>query len=157
MSEPPDREIVVPEPPLGSPWRRAIPIVGALWIVLHLLIPQRYYRADADVYDERFAWRMFSSVRVRECDLEVHETRDGRERRVTLMEVLPAPWVALLERNRPAVAERFLGWRCDVPGTSAVRSRNACRDTTGDPLPPIELSMQCDDRVIRRSGEGPSR
>lgn len=147
-----DREIVVPEPAPGSPWRRAIPIVGVLWVVLHLLIPQRYYRSGADTYDERFAWRMFSSVRVRQCDVDVQETRDGRERPLPLMEVLPAPWVALLERNRFAVVERFLGWRCQVPGTSEVRFHNACRDATGDPLPPIDLSMQCDDRVIRREG-----
>ena len=152
IDRPIDREVIVPEPPAGSPWRRAIPIAGALWIVLHLLIPQRYYGASADVYDERFAWRMFSSVRVRECSVTVTETRAGDRRQVALMRELPAPWVALLERNRPAVVERFLRWRCGIDGTSEVAFHNACRDATGDTLAPIDLAMTCDDRVLHHGG-----
>ena len=153
MSDPNDRAIVVPEPPPSSPWRRAIPIVGIAWVALHLLIPLRYY-AGGDEYDERFAWRMFSSVRVRQCRVEVSEARAGTRRPLALMQVLPAPWFALLERNRSAVVDRFLEWRCEREGPTEVRFHNACRDASGDPLPPIELTMSCRDGTIdREAGE----
>jgi hypothetical protein len=153
MSEPPDREIVVPEPPEGSRWRLAIPIVGVAWVLLHLLIPLRYYREGADTYDERFAWRMFSSVRVRQCAVSVRETRKGTEHPVPLAQVLPAPWIELLKRNRRAVIDHFLAFRCDREGTRDVIFHNECRDATGDPLPPIELAISCADRRITGGGE----
>lgn len=159
MSEPettaprPSKDVIVPEPPPGSTWRRAVPIVGIAWILLHIAIPLRYYRDGADVYDERFAWRMFSSVRVRQCALSAHELRHGSRRALALMEILPAPWVALLERNRPAVVDRFLEWRCDREGVTRVELRNECRDATGDPLPPIEISIACDTGTITRGRE----
>lgn len=154
MSEPQQsKDVVVPEPPAGSPWRRALPLVGIAWILLHVLIPLRYYRDGADTYDERFAWRMFSSVRVRQCTLTARETREGTRAQIALMEVLPAPWVALLERNRPAVVDRFLRWRCDREGTTRVEIHNECRDATGDPLAPIDVSIACDTGTITRTEE----
>jgi hypothetical protein len=146
-----ERDVVVP-PPEG-PWGRAIPWIGVAWVALHLLIPLRYYLGD-DRYDERFAWRMFSAVRVQECNVSAHETRDGREHDVPLMSILPAPWVALMERNRPAVIESFLRWRCGTrEGVAAVRIVNRCRDASGDPLPDIERAITCASGEIESTGE----
>jgi hypothetical protein len=141
--------VVVPEPAL--PQRVALSIFGILWVVFLLAIPLRYYLGD-DPYDERFAWRMFSAVRVQQCTLALSEVRDGREHQLAPMEILPVPWVALLERNRPAVIERFLRWRCEREGTSEVRFRNTCRDASGDPLPPIERTMTCASGRIEARG-----
>jgi hypothetical protein len=138
-----ERDVIVPVP--TGRWRAVLPIAGTLWTLLMLAIPLRYYAAD-DPYDERFAWRMFSAVRVQACQVRVVETRDGAERPIALMEVLPAPWSALLERNRPAVVDRFLHARCEAhEGTTRVRFHNECRDATGDPLPPIERELDCED------------
>lgn len=130
------------------PARRALVGGGiALFVVLQLAIPLRYYLGD-DLYDERFAWRMFSRVRVQECTASV--TEDGRA--ITVLGesparpgILPLPWFELIKRNRPAVIERFLSWRCDA-GESAperVRVTTVCRDTEGTELPPQFREMAC--------------
>jgi hypothetical protein len=125
-------------------------VAGALavFVALQVAIPLRYYLGD-DLYDERFAWRMFSRVRVQECTAEASE--DGR--RLTVLGqgpadpgILPAPWQSLLTRNRPAVIRRFLTWRCQTapdgpPGH--VRVTTSCRDTEGTTLPPIVREIDC--------------
>lgn len=136
------REVVVPEP--TGRLRVALPIAGVIWTLLMIAIPLRYY-LGGDAYDERFAWRMFSAVRVQHCAVRVTEERAGGARAVPLMDVLPAPWAALLERNRPAVVEGFLRARCDAhDDTREVRFRSECSDASGDPLPPIERSIECE-------------
>lgn len=152
---PHSRHVIVPEPKDGR-WRMTIPIVGIAWILLHLVIPSRYYAEDADAYDERFAWRMFSSVRVRQCHVAVTETSTNGERALALMEILPAPWVALLERNRPAVVDRFLRWRCDHEGTERLLFVNTCVDATGDALPAVARVIDCETgEITTPSDEAP--
>jgi hypothetical protein len=133
----------------------------ALWLIagfllLQLAIPLRYYLGD-DIYDERFAWRMFSQVRVQECGAEV--TEDGR--RLTVLGrdpsdpgILPAPWQALLSRNRPAVVHRFLSWRCEnaPEGTGSVRVTTTCTDTHDAVLPPIVREIDCATGEITEEG-----
>lgn len=141
-----EREVVLPEPE-GRP-RRLLPILGSIWVVLMLVIPLRYYLSD-DPYDERFAWRMFSAVRVQRCRVGVVEETAGGARPLALMEVLPAPWTALLERNRPAVVEAFLRWRCDQrDATERVRFHNECVDAGGDPVPSIDRAIECNSGEI---------
>lgn len=142
-----DREVVVPEP--EGPVRAWPPIVGTLWVLVMLAIPLGYYTPGADPYDERFAWRMFSAVRVQRCELRVSEARAGGERPIPLAEVLPAPWIELLKRNRPAVIERFLRWRCEQrEGTTRVRLLNECRDAAGAPVPAIDRAIDCESGEI---------
>jgi hypothetical protein len=139
------REVIVPAP--EGAWRKRLPILGALWAALMLAIPLRYYLGD-DAYDERFAWRMFSAVRVQSCQAELEETRAANERVIPLMEVLPAPWAALLERNRIAVAISVLRWRCEQDGVTNVRIRSTCRDASGQPLAATERRIDCDSSEI---------
>lgn len=132
----------MPEP--EGPLRARLPLVGTLWVLVMLAIPLGYYLPGADLYDERFAWRMFSGVRVQSCELRVSEVRGG-ERPIPLAEVLPAPWIELLKRNRPAVVERFLRWRCEQhDDTTRVRFLNECRDATGAPVPAIDRTIDCE-------------
>lgn len=129
--------------------------VIAAFFVIQLLIPLRYY-FGSDLYDERFAWRMFSRVRVQECSAEV--TEDGA--RLTVLGsgprepgILPAPWHSLLSRNRPAVVRRFLSWRCEAEGERAtVRVTTICRDTSGTPLPPIVRELNCASGTFTEEG-----
>lgn len=147
-----ERDVVVPEPTGGA--RAAIPALGLLWLLVMIAIPLRYYQGD-DRYDERFSWRMFSAVRVARCQVRVSETRDGGERPTPLPEILPAPWIELMKRNRPAVIDGFLRWRCDTrEGVSAVRFHNECTDPAGGELPPIDRAIECASGRITGGEEG---
>lgn len=141
------REVIVSAP--EGAWRKRLPFLGLLWALLMLLVPLRYYLSD-DVYDERFSWRMFSAVRVQSCQAELRETRYASERALPLMEVLPAPWAALLERNRVAVIDSVLRWRCEREGVTRVRFRNTCRDASGQPLPTTSRELECASGEITR-------
>lgn len=146
-----ERDVVVPEP-VGRA-RAVIPIVCLLWTLAMVAIPLRYYVGD-DRYDERFAWRMFSAVRVARCQVRVSEIRGGAERPIPLMEVLPVPWAVLLERNRSAVIDAFLRWRCETrEGVSEVRFHNACRDPAGGELPPVDRAIECASGRIAHGAE----
>lgn len=138
-------------PPSGND--RVVALVSlAVWVLIMIAVPVRYY-AGGDVYDERFSWRMFSAVRVQECALSAREVVDARERPIALMEVLPAPWVSLLERNRPAVLRRFLSWRCaSAARPSEVRLTHTCQDASGDALPPLHRVMDCETHVVEETG-----
>src|SRR5687768_13667023 len=152
MSEAEKSDLVEPEP--QGRWRTFLPIAGTIWVVLMLAIPLRYY-VGGDRYDERFAWRMFSAVRVQRCQVRVSEEREGIERNIALMEVLPAPWTALLERNRASVIERFLRWRCEErEGTTRVRFRNDCLDANGTALSPTIRLIECASGDITKIEEG---
>jgi hypothetical protein len=123
-------------------------VVLALWLALHVYAPLSYYLSD-DVYDERFAWRMFSAVRVQDCSVDARETVSGSERPIALQSVLPAPWVSLLQRDRPAVVTRFLTWRCASEAhPDSVSVVHACRSASGDALPPEHHVITCSSRRI---------
>lgn len=135
----------IPATGLDVPRRRTAALaLFAGWLLLHVATPLSYYLGD-DVYDERFAWRMFSAVRVQQCTVDARETVEGSERRIPMSEILPAPWISLIQRNRPAVIRRFLAFRCasDVH-PSEVSITHACRAVTGDALPRVHRSMRCD-------------
>jgi hypothetical protein len=111
-------------------------------VLAQLLIPLTYYLRD-DPYDERFAWRMFSGVRLQECELGVFETRGAGEQS---REPLPGGARRLVEglkRNRRRVVERYLTLRCEREGTTLVRVENRCVEVDGTPLPPIEVERDC--------------
>ncbi len=134
-------------PPTGIEVPAQRPIARGLfvgWMIVQLAIPLTYYLSD-DVYDERFAWRMFSAVRVQDCDVDARETVAGGERTIDLQTVLPAPWVALIGRNRPAVLRRFLTYRCGSEAhPSSVVLTHRCRSASGQPLPALHRTMTCE-------------
>jgi len=144
------------DPPFDGPTRQRAGWVLALFALVSIAIPLRYYLGD-DLYDERFAWRMFSRVRVQECSAEV--TEDGLAlvvlgRDPSAPGILPAPWHALLQRNRPAVVHRFLLWRCDAEGArDTVRVTTRCSDTSGVALDPIVREIDCSTGAITDEGD----
>ncbi|MFN7697840.1 MAG: hypothetical protein ACK6CU_31135 [Deltaproteobacteria bacterium] len=154
MNEAPHAEGARPAPghlnrPLDTPndrgWLRLVQVGAALWLAYHVLVPLRYYALpDHDPYDERFAWRMFSAVRVQRCEVEVTETTLGRERRVNLTTILPMPWIALVERNRPAVQRELLAYLCERPTEpSAVVVVSECTEASGERAATVRRAMDC--------------
>lgn len=142
--------------PEAKPWalpRRALWIAAsALALVLvQALVPLRYYLGD-DAYDERFSWRMFSAVRMHSCSLAAFETRAGIEQRVSLRSTIQEAWITTLERNREAVSEQYLEWRCEESGVTAARLENRCRTPEGRDVPPIVRAIDCRTGEIRREG-----
>lgn len=143
------------DPPPDGPTRARASWALGLFALVSIAIPLRYYLGD-DLYDERFAWRMFSRVRVQECAAEV--TEDGLPlvvlgRDPSAPGILPAPWHSLLQRNRPAVVNGFLRWRCEAEGErETVRVTTRCRDTSAADLPPIVREIDCSTGAITEEG-----
>jgi hypothetical protein len=135
-------DLPVPADPSASARRARVRAFIVVAVLAQLLIPLTYYLRD-DPYDERFAWRMFSGVRLQECELGVFETRGAGEQAVNPYQVVPAGWVEGLKRNRRRVVERYLTLRCEREGTTLVRVENRCVEVDGTPLPPIEVERDC--------------
>ena len=127
-----------PDPIASPPPGRARAIVGvaiALWLLGQVALPVSYYLGSTPA-EERFAWRMFSSVSVfgGQCSLSVTESfaepgaAGGRTtREVDLGQAVHPAWVVHLRRNRRIVIDKFLDWRCHRdPSVSEVGLRRAC-------------------------------
>lgn len=134
------------EPPQGkvATW---LAIAFGAGLLVQALIPLRYY-FGSDPYDERFAWRMFSNVRVYRCDLGAFETRSGYERPVSLMQTIHVGWGSLLRRNRPAVMDAYLEWRCEQEGVTAARLLNRCVSPAGEAVPDVVRRIDCADGAL---------
>lgn len=130
-------------------------VAAGLWLAYQLLVPLRYYvLPDHDPYDERFSWRMFSAVRVHQCEVDVTQTLVGTERRVNLETTLPMPWIALVTRNRPAVQRELLEHLCEAdarPSDATIRSR--CVEPSGERAPTIVRHIRCASLEITESRE----
>ncbi len=79
------------------------------FLAVQLALPVSYYLGDAPL-DERFAWRMFSPIRMVRCRLDV---REGAGRTPVRAEAeLHAVWMSLLRRGRPDVIAAWAEARC---------------------------------------------
>lgn len=130
------------EPPQGPRGQRWIAIGAAVFVLVQLAIPLRYY-LNAPTPDERFAWRMFSSVRMVDADATLIDivARDGEriERPVPFGAV--ASWRSALEVQRPDVVEKVMRSRLGEPGVIAVRYERRVRTPDGRELPPVRLQI----------------
>jgi hypothetical protein len=124
-------------------WKPRVRIFVALFVILQLLVPLRYYLGD-DPYDERFSWRMFSAVRVHRCRVNAAETIGGTPRAIDLNREIHRAWINTLSRNRDAVTRKFLWSRCGGEGVSEVRVINNCVDPDGNSVDPIVWTLDCE-------------
>lgn len=126
--------------------RRTDLFLGA-FLAFQLIVPLTYY-LRADPYDERFAWRMFSAIRLHSCQTSVNESVavDGVEqaRTVNLRLAVHQAWITTLGRNRRNVIQAFLERRCEEPSVVEVRLSNRCAATDGTALNPQDYVRRCD-------------
>ncbi len=78
------------------------------FLAFNVGMPLRYYLGD-EPYDERFAWRMFSPVRMVRCDVALYGA-DGRA--LPLSRMLHVVWINLLKRARLQVLEAYAAHYC---------------------------------------------
>ena len=131
-------------PPASRTWSNAL---IAVVLAFHLLMPLRYYLGEGG-YDERFSWRMFSTLRMQQCKVKVEETIGDETRRVDLQKELQIAWIGMLERYRRAVVDKLLARRCAQEHARTVRYEHACVDTDGSTLPVDHVSMDCSSGLL---------
>lgn len=91
--------------PLLSTWRgRLIVFV----VVSQLLIPLTYYAHRRDPHDERFAWRMFSPIRMAKCTPDIRV--DGK--RLDPYTEFHEGWIEMAKRGRFRVVEEMARHLC---------------------------------------------
>jgi hypothetical protein len=91
-------------------WRGRFILV---FVASQLLLPLHYYAGRRDPHDERFAWRMFSPMRMTKCVPTM--TIDGA--RVALASQFHEAWLELADRGRFVVVEAMGAKLChDHPG-----------------------------------------
>ena len=97
-------------------WRS---IFIGVWIALQLLLPLSYYFGRRDPHDERFAWRMFSPMRMAKC--APHFTIDGTP--LAIESEFHEAWKELAERGRFVVIEAMAAQLCAKhPGANVTVS-----------------------------------
>jgi hypothetical protein len=95
----------------------------ALVVVSQLLLPLHYYTVRRDQHDERFAWRMFSPMRMTTCEFSM--TRDGQP--VRLASEFHVYWIKAVEdRARFVVLEQMGAHLCRRHPGSEVKAVATC-------------------------------
>jgi len=128
--------------------RGLVNLAIAAFLVLQVAIPLHYYLRDPSD-DERFSWRMFSSLRERDCRVQVTEfARDAsraqaRSREVTVTRDVHIAWLHLLQRKRAAVIEAYLRRRCAQPDVIRARFMARCQAADGSQLPLFAHELDC--------------
>jgi hypothetical protein len=138
----------------AGPGRAASNAFIAFFLLCQIAMPLRYYlggRGD----DERFSWRMFSSVRMHKCTVRVQEVVAGHAREVDLGHAVQIAWIGMLERNRPQVVTKLLRRRCHERDVTEARYHRSCAGSDGAALPPLELAMSCASGTLASHGGKP--
>jgi len=140
----------------AQPLRRARFVLCWLLLFAQAAIPASYYLWRADPEDERFAWRMFSSLRFRSCQVQVVEQLAGEARVVPLRAVLHASWISTLRRGRQRVIARFLETRCADEAVRSAHLVRRCHEAGGRALPAQRFQYQCAHHLFsREAADGP--
>lgn len=97
------------------------------WVILallvsQLLIPLHYYAGHRDPHDERFAWRMFSPMRMTKCVPRF--TVDDKP--VNLALEFHEAWIEMAKRGRFNVIEAMGAKLCEKHPASAVHGIVEC-------------------------------
>ena len=116
-----------------------------------IVAPASYY-FRADPFDERFAWRMFSSVRTLQCKVEVIERdKNGAGQKVDPSRIVPGTWVKHLQRAQPKVVAHYLESRCS-PETRQVVMTRQCRNADTTRGPSSRWLYDCGTGELERQG-----
>lgn len=127
-----------------------------VFLLFQLIIPLTYYVRE-DPYDERFAWRMFSGIRMQSC--QPHASRRGDSENyvgIDLTKTLQSAWITMIERNRPAVISAFLASQCEQEGTQRARIISYCKGADDEVLPERTYELDCTTMQMLDPGAGDS-
>ena len=95
----------------------------AAFIVLQALLPLTYYVAREDKHDERYAWRMFSPMRMTRCRLAF--SVGGTP--VDLGSTFHEAWLEIASRGRAVVIEAMAHKLCRAHPGKPVDVRVDCQ------------------------------
>ena len=101
--------------------RRKKHVLIALFLVIQFALPLHYY-LGSDPYDERFAWRMYSPMRMVKCRASIYEFEDGVRKKIKLSRDVGMPWVKGISRGNLRVLKAYAQRRCaalEAEGRSA--------------------------------------
>jgi hypothetical protein len=124
------------------------------FLAYQVAMPLRYYLGGRG-YDERFSWRMFSTLRMQKCRVQVRETVDGEERPLVLKKEIQVAWIGMLERYRRGVVDKLLQRRCERAAATRVVYTRSCTDTDGSALPDNVVSIDCKSGALRVDNDAP--
>ena len=95
---------------------------------MQVALPLAYYAGIRAPWDERFAWRMFSAVRLDRCDatVTVQDEVSAAPRPLPLDRMLQRGWVNQLRRGQPRVVEGVLARACEEPGVESATLERRC-------------------------------
>lgn len=93
-----------------------------LVVASQLALPLHYYLVRRDPHDERFAWRMFSPMRMARCEPTV--AIDGKP--FPLASEFHDAWLGLARRGRFVVIEAMAARLCAIHAGSSVVVSVAC-------------------------------
>ncbi|HTR53261.1 MAG TPA: hypothetical protein VMJ10_21345 [Kofleriaceae bacterium] len=99
------------------------------FLVFQLFLPLTYYCGRRDPHDERFAWRMFSPMRMAHC--EPHAKLDGKP--FALESEFHEAWIDLAQRGRFVVIEAMAARLCAKHPGSSVSISLDCTYLDRDP------------------------
>lgn len=107
--------------------RRRSTVFIVVFLAVQIALPVSYYLGD-DVWDERFAWRMFSHIRMSSCKTQAVGVReDSRQQRIRIWRDVQIAWRNLVKRNRDAVIRGFVRRQCQQGEWAQVKVRNFCQ------------------------------
>lgn len=98
-------------------------IVILVVVASQLLLPLHYYTARRDPHDERFAWRMFSPMRMARCTPQF----TVNEQPIALAPEFHEAWIALAKRGRFVVIEAMGARLCAKNPNAAVHFMMECQ------------------------------
>ncbi len=96
-------------------------------ILLGLLLPPlHYYLFNSDKRDERFAWRMFSPVRVENCGTQFFVGENGAP--IKVANYFHNAWLDFTKRGRKQAIAAMAQRLCDDNPGQSVRVRILCEE-----------------------------
>lgn len=113
----------------GQAKKRANLIIGA-FIAFMIATPLSYYTVRSDPYDERFAWRMFSTMRMVKC--KPQWTVGEPKQVVQLGKTFHEAWIGIARRGRQSVTGPMSEHLCEKNPGKPVRLWLSCRSLTGE-------------------------
>jgi len=116
------------------------------FLVFQIVVPMTYYLGTPTI-DERFSWRMFSSVILQICEISSFETRLRSDKRVVIRTSLSPDyhpgWIRLLQRYNPKLVQATLQRQCERPGAVSAHLMRQCQSPGSNALPEDGITRDC--------------